>query len=57
MDNTAKLWNKTTGNVIFTLTHSIDVLTASFSPDGNLIATGIYDSSNNLRIWNTSTGI
>ena len=54
-DNTVKLWNTATGQVIKTLTgHTNYVWGVSFSPDGKMLASASYD--NTVKLWNTATG-
>lgn len=50
-----QLWYARTGEHLENLIHHIDsVRTVVFSPDGQLIASGGYDSR--LRLWNANTG-
>jgi WD40 repeat protein len=54
-DNTAKIWNTKTGQLLFTLNaHTSCVNSAEFSPKGNYVLTGSCDGT--FRLWNTSTG-
>ncbi len=54
-DNTLKIWDTTTGNVLRTLySHAQAVLAAVISPDGRLLASGGEDMS--VRVWNVATG-
>jgi WD40 repeat protein len=54
-DETARIWNATTGQPIFTLAgHKGPVLAASFSPDGTRVITASWDPP--VRIWNAATG-
>ncbi|HRQ37127.1 MAG TPA: TIR domain-containing protein [Chloroflexota bacterium] len=61
-DGTAVLWDVATGESLFSLPHEGLVFTATFSPDGRLIATG--DAQNleddtyagTVTIWDAETG-
>jgi WD40 repeat protein len=54
-DNTAKIWDATTGVEILTLRgHSDTVFSASFSPDGSRVVTTSHDRS--ARVWDARTG-
>lgn len=54
-DNTARVWDATTGKAITPpLEHSDRVVLASFSPDGTKVITASWD--NTARIWDASTG-
>lgn len=54
-DNSAKIWDAKTGELISNLTaHPFDVFTANFSPNGNLIVTASED--NTAKIWDAETG-
>ena len=54
-DNTIKLWNPTTGNIISTLKgHQSEVWSVAFSPDGKTLATASGD--NTINLWNPTTG-
>lgn len=51
---TVKLWN-TTGKLMLTLSgHEGDITSATFSPDGTLLATGSDDGT--VKVWNATTG-
>ncbi|MEB3218555.1 MAG: serine/threonine-protein kinase [Nostocales cyanobacterium 94392] len=53
-DNTIKLWNLATGELIRTLAeHSDWVNSVAFSPDGNLLASG--SSGGTIKLWNPQT--
>jgi len=53
-DQTAKLWNVSTGTLITTIVgHTAWLDAVSFSPDGNLIATGGFDNA--IKIWDAHT--
>ena len=54
-DNTAKLWETETGELVRTLEgHANWVNSVTFSPDGRYILTGSYD--NTAKIWDVSSG-
>jgi WD40 repeat protein len=55
MDETLKLWDITTGNMIRTFTgHTDRVGSVSFSPNGEQVVSGSYD--NTIKLWDVSTG-
>ncbi len=54
-DDTIKLWNPQTGNLIRTLKgHSNNVTSVAISPDGKLLASGSDDHT--VKLWNLETG-
>jgi WD40 repeat protein len=54
-DEKAKIWDVSTGNLLFTLNGHIDtVITAKFSSDGTKVVTASFD--NTAKIWEVSTG-
>jgi WD40 repeat protein len=54
-DNTLKIWDTATGNVLRTLYgHAQAVLAAVISPDDRLLASGGEDMS--VRVWDVATG-
>jgi predicted NACHT family NTPase len=49
-DNTVRLWDAATGELVETLdTHSASVNTVAFSPDGTILAAGSND--NTIKLW------
>lgn len=57
IDQTAKLWDLTTGATLHTLApHNSWVQSAAFSPDGLIAATGTIGADRSLRLWNVETG-
>ena len=51
-DNTIKLWNVNTGNLLQTLEgHSDWVISVAYSPDGQTLASGSASSDNTIKIW------
>ena len=56
-DNVLGLWGTKIGGNIKTLTgHTDEVRSVSFSPDGNIIASGGGSSDETVRLWDTKTG-
>jgi len=54
-DNTARIWDATTGEVVRALEgHQGYVESVAWSPDGRRVATGSWD--NTARIWDATTG-
>jgi WD40 repeat protein/formylglycine-generating enzyme required for sulfatase activity len=54
-DKTAKLWDATSGKLIFTLEgHKESLVSATFSPDGKLVVTASADRT--ARVWETVSG-
>jgi len=51
-NNTAKVWDATTGALLHTIQHSGFVGAVAWSPDGTRLATGSYDDT--CKIWNTA---
>jgi WD40 repeat protein len=49
-----KVWNIADGKEVVTLTHAVEVLSLSFSPDGARIVTGAADKQ--TRLWDIATG-
>ncbi len=53
-DDTARLWDSTTGESLLTLTGHTDVWGVAFSPDGTRLATTSDDGT--ARLWDSTTG-
>jgi hypothetical protein len=54
-DDTALLWDATTGKAVATLAgHSFFVTAVAFSPDGTHVLTGSWDDT--ARLWDAATG-
>jgi WD40 repeat protein len=53
-NNSANIWNVSTGNVVVTLTHSDIVVAVAFSHNGKFVVSGSYDGT--ARIWDIATG-
>ncbi|MCY3553269.1 MAG: cohesin domain-containing protein [Candidatus Poribacteria bacterium] len=54
-DNTVRLWNAHTGQLLNTLEeHTGDVTSVAFSPNGKMFVSGSRD--NTARLWDTDTG-
>ena len=53
-DDTAKIWNATTGELVSTLQHTDYVLGASFSQDGSKVVTASRDRA--AHVWNATAG-
>ena len=54
-DNTAKVWNVETGELIYTLSgHNGEVSAVAYSEDGSEVVTGSQDTIG--RLWRTGTG-
>ncbi|MFJ2925629.1 trypsin-like peptidase domain-containing protein [Streptomyces massasporeus] len=53
-DDSARLWDATTGRLRHTLRHTADVRSVTFSSDGRTVATASDDDS--ARLWDATTG-
>jgi DNA-binding beta-propeller fold protein YncE len=53
-DDTARIWDASTGTQLLLVTHAGCVRSVTFSPDGRLLATA--SGSGTARIWDASTG-
>jgi len=57
IDQSARIWNLETGDVLHTLApHNNWVHAAAFSPDGRIAATGTVGMDRSLRLWDADTG-
>ena len=55
-DNTVRLWDATTGRLLFLPLsgHTGDTIALTFSPDSKMLASGSTDNS--IRLWSVTTG-
>ena len=53
-DNTVKIWEFSTGKLLFTLEHTAEVYGVSFSPDEENIASASVDKT--IKLWRRSDG-
>lgn len=53
-DSTALVWNRLTGQVVYTCTHESDVFDVAFSSDGALLVTVSLDAT--AKVWDMSNG-
>jgi len=56
LDNSARIWDSSSGKELLSLNHSGPVNIVAFSPDGTRMATASYDRNNTVRIWDASSG-
>ena len=54
LDETARLWDATTGRELFSLQHPTGVGHVAFAPDGSRLATGAGDGL--VRLWDVASG-
>jgi len=54
-DNTAKLWDASSGALLRTFAHASSVVAIAFSPDGSRVLTGSMD--NTAKLWDASSGV
>ncbi|MFH2142790.1 MAG: caspase family protein [Bacteroidota bacterium] len=54
-DNTARVWEFSTGKYLFSLEgHSDELISSEYSPDGKFILT--YSKDHKIKLWDSSTG-
>ena len=54
-DRTIKTWDITSGSCLSTLRCDSEVLSVAYSPDGTILATGLYYPSNSVSVFDTQT--
>jgi WD40 repeat protein len=54
-DKSARMWDASSGQLLFTMNHGDTVYGAVFSPDGSQIVTAGGDGT--VRIWSAATGV
>ncbi|EPS29053.1 hypothetical protein PDE_04000 [Penicillium oxalicum 114-2] len=52
-DQTVKIWDTTTGQIVSTIGHTASVTSIAWSQDGSRLASASYDKT--VRIWNPAT--
>ena len=56
MDNTAKIWDsKTMQEIVSLIGHKGEIVTATYSPNGQQIVTASYDGT--AKVWDAETGL
>jgi len=53
-DNTARVWEATSGREVARLTHGDRVSAVAFSPDGRYVVSGSRDAT--VRVWEATSG-
>lgn len=55
-DNTARIWDVSSGKELGTFVHEHPVMTVAIAPDGQHVATGSTDADSAARVWDGTTG-